>query len=83
MKLERKPLTVGLWLGGLLQEKNISQRQLASMTQLSTVGVNNIIKDKNKKVRSSTILAILRALFSDDEERILREFETFKILQRD
>ena len=53
------------------------------MTQLSTVGVNNIIKDKNKKVRSSTILAILRALFSDDEERILREFETFKILQRD
>ena len=79
---KRNALTVGLWLSGLLQEKNISQSQLADMTQLSTVGINNIINDRNKSVRNSTILAILRALFSDDEERMVREYQTFRILQK-
>lgn len=79
---KRNALTVGLWLSGLLQEKNISQSQLADMTQLSRVGINNIVNDRNKSVRNSTILAILRALFSDDEERMVREYQTFRILQK-
>ena len=79
---EKKPLTVGIWLNGLLLEKNISQRRLAQLTGMSAVGINKIIGDKNKSVRKSSIIAILRTLFSDDEERMIREYETFKILQK-
>ena len=81
MSIELRPLTVGIWLSGLLKEKNVSQVQLANMTQLSKITIHNIVNDKHKRVRNSTILSILRALFSDNEDRMVREYQTFKILQ--
>jgi transcriptional regulator with XRE-family HTH domain len=76
-----KPLTTGIWLKGLLQEKGITQARLSQLTGLSKMGINFIVNDKNNKVREATIINILRALFPDDNERFFRELDTFKILQ--
>lgn len=78
---EKSPLTIGLWIQGLLEEKKISQRRLAELTGLSVVGINRIIKGKNKSVRDATVINILRSLFGNDSDRMAREYATFEILK--
>lgn len=79
--VEKSPLTIGLWIQGLLEEKEISQRRLAELTGLSVVGVNRIVNGKNKSIRDATVINILRSLFGNDSDRMAREYATFEILK--
>lgn len=80
-KIKTNELTIGKWFKNIREEEKLTLKNLSLMSGFSVSTIYRIENNRSFPI-PSTIIALLRIMFGDDDERFEKEIATYNTLKQ-